>query len=247
MRIIQITDLHIGQEGASDYGVDSRANFLNILAEVKFAAPDYLVITGDLCMKKGEEVTYQWIRERLEKLDIPYLLIPGNHDSAAMMREVFEMQHVKAKGALYYALKLGKQTCLFIDNSKARHSEAQLNWLSRQLYQAEGELVIFSHYPLLPTGVAFMEKTHGLKDQEAVLTILETYADPIHIFCGHFHVEKTVHYKNINLHITPSCQVQVHPYQTNFAIDHNRVAMRVIDLEQQCFQTTVRYIDGVKV
>ena len=248
MRIIQITDLHIGRTDENSHGVDVRSNFLNILAEVKFAKPDYLVITGDLCLHEGHEAVYQWIKARLLKLGIPFYLIPGNHDDSALMREVFEMNFIKDRDELYYAVKLGRQTCLFMDNAAARHSEVQLLWLKRQLYQAEDEtLLLFTHYPPYLAGVPFMDTKHPLQDMEAIQPILQNYAAPIHVFCGHYHVEKTLHTQNTHVHITPSCYVQIGQEKVEFEADHHRIAMRIIDVENSMITTTVRYFEGAQL
>ena len=46
MRILHLTDLHIGEEGEDTYGVDVRANFLDILSKIPLMQPDLLVVTG---------------------------------------------------------------------------------------------------------------------------------------------------------------------------------------------------------
>ena len=42
MRIVQITDLHVGQPGEDTQGVDVRANFLKIKAAIEELQPDHL-------------------------------------------------------------------------------------------------------------------------------------------------------------------------------------------------------------
>ena len=64
-RIIQITDIHIGGEDEFPFGVNLRANFLNILEEVERMNPNLLVLTGDFCYKEPREDVYEWIRQHL--------------------------------------------------------------------------------------------------------------------------------------------------------------------------------------
>ena len=59
MRILHLTDLHIGEEGEDTYGVDVRANFLDILSKIPLMQPDLLVVTGDLCFRDGQEKIYR--------------------------------------------------------------------------------------------------------------------------------------------------------------------------------------------
>ena len=70
MRIVQITDLHVGREGEETYGVDVRANFRKILQAARQWRPEYLVLSGDLCYRDGDVAIYHWIREQLDELGI---------------------------------------------------------------------------------------------------------------------------------------------------------------------------------
>ena len=80
MKIIQITDLHIGEEGEDSHGVDVRQNFQDILKTIRHIGPDLIVLTGDLCLNSGNPRIYQWVRSHLDYLGIPYTAIGGNHD-----------------------------------------------------------------------------------------------------------------------------------------------------------------------
>ena len=74
MRIIQLTDLHLGREGDDSHGVDVRQNFLNLLEKIPAYDADELIITGDLCLNEGDVIVYQWIYEQLEPLGLPVSL-----------------------------------------------------------------------------------------------------------------------------------------------------------------------------
>ena len=52
------------------------------------AAPDAVVATGDL-VDFGSEEEYRFLRGLLAALPMPVYLLPGNHDSRAMLRRVF--------------------------------------------------------------------------------------------------------------------------------------------------------------
>ena len=244
MRIIQITDLHIDQKGEFPVDIDVRKNFTEILKEVRALEPDHLVVTGDLCYRTGEKDIYQWIKTRLNLLDFPYSIIGGNHDDSVLMANEFEIEHLLTDDELFYAKKIGKTVCLFFDTVKGYHSEKQLNWIKRQLKNATGEVIIFMHHPPVKAGIPFMDKKHALKDIETIQQILLEYSDPIYIFCGHYHVEKTISFKNIMVQITPSCFFQMNQQSESFKVDHHRIALRVIDKDVLNLQTSVRYFDG---
>ena len=247
MRIIQITDLHIGRAEESTQGVDVRSNFLNILGEIKFSAADHVVITGDFCHRDGEADIYEWIKERMDKLDIPYDIISGNHDDSKIMAQVFDREQLLNDDEFYFAKKLGKWPCIFLDSSKAYHSEKQLKWLKRQLYQANEAVIIFMHHPPVKLGIAYMDKNHALKDMETIQQIFLAHAHNIQVYSGHYHVEKTVRFENISIQVTPSCYFQMDQTETNFKIDHYQIAMRVIDVRNKMIASTVRYFEGQKL
>ena len=90
MRIVQLTDLHVGLEGEDTYGVDVRQNFLQILEKVKAETPDLLVISGDLCYHQGDAQIYEWIKGHLDQIDIPYEVMSGNHDDPQLLAKAFQ-------------------------------------------------------------------------------------------------------------------------------------------------------------
>ena len=109
MRIIQITDLHIGEIYEDTFGVDVRKNFVTILEKAQQSAPDHIVITGDLCFQSGDMEIYNWIHDRLESIQIPYSIIAGNHDDSKMLADVFGLRHLMEGEDLFYKLKLNGQ------------------------------------------------------------------------------------------------------------------------------------------
>ncbi len=55
VRIIQITDTHVGNEGELVRGVDVRANFLKTLRVIANEKMDCLIHSGDLCAIEGKQ------------------------------------------------------------------------------------------------------------------------------------------------------------------------------------------------
>lgn len=247
MKIAQITDLHIGFDGQDTFNVDVRDNFLLILGEVVFEEPDLIVITGDLCFDQGDKSIYLWIKERLDNTEIPYHVIPGNHDDAEMMMEVFEIDYSHSEDELYFAKKLSKTTALFLDNSKASHSDNQKKWLKRQLHQADKNLVVFSHYPPAKCNVAFMDNKHPMKDMKDIQELFHKYKKNIYLFCGHYHAEKMIHLDNLHISITPSTYIQINPNKEEFEVDSYQIGYRLIELSKSKCMSRVKYIEGKKL
>ena len=245
MVLAQITDLHIGQPNENTYGVDVRHNFLMILGEIKTLEPDYIIITGDLCFDKGNLEIYHWIKSKMDKLEIPYVVIPGNHDDRAMMRSVFEIDYTQEEDEIFFAKRLGKHRALFLDSSQANMSEIQHKWLKRQLKQSADEhLLIFTHYPPSKAGVAFMDTKHCYKNISETLEVLSEYPSNIYLFCGHYHTDRKISIDNLHIQITPSIICQIDPYSEDFKVDNYRAGYRMIAFDKESLITSLHYLEG---
>jgi len=244
MDIVQITDLHIDLSEEKPFGIDVKNNFLKILNATRLRKPDHLIISGDLCYREGEEKIYRWIKVQLDRSGLPYDIIAGNHDNTLMMAQAFKLEHLLTDQELFYSKKIGKQHCIFLDSGKGQHSENQLKWLKRQLHNANKEVIIFMHHPPVICGTPFMDNNHALKDMDAIQKILFQHPHNVAVFCGHYHIEKTVRLKNIQVHITPSCFFQIDQQEKVFKVDHHRIALRSIQVENQQLLTSVHYFEG---
>lgn len=242
MRIVQITDLHVGQPGEDTYGIDVRANFLKIKAAIEQLQPDHLVLSGDLCYRTGERTIYKWIREHLNQLNIPYDLISGNHDDPVLLAEAFGIMELLKNRELYFSRIIHGRPFLFLDTTTGVVSERQLKWLQEKLDDLDQPLVIFMHHPPLFADVPFMDGQHALKNKKDVQDILFSFKKEITVFTGHYHVEKTVRKKNVVVHITPSCFFQIDQHSEEFKVDHHRIGLREIKLVDGLIMNTVKYL-----
>ncbi len=248
MKIIQITDLHISQEATNTFGVDVRQNFLGILKAIRSSAPDFIVLSGDLCFDKADPQTYRWIKSHLDFLKIPYAVIGGNHDNSKMIAGIFETEHLLVGEELYYKRMLGSHCLLFLETSAGTVSDGQLNWIERELKHLEKDTVIFMHHPPLPGGVPHMDKNYALQNMEDVQWVFFSFPHHLSVFCGHYHVEKTLSKRNLTVHITPSTYFQIDWRQEAFKVDHLRPALREINLRKDgVVDSTVIYFDGNKI
>jgi len=230
MRIACITDLHISKEHDLPYGVDTRKNFLNILAELQEEDIDRLIILGDLCLNNGNRAIYNWIYDQLEATQIPYVVIAGNHDNSRLMAESLAVRPLLKNDYLYYRNDFGKTPALYLDTSPGLLSEDQLKWLKKQIKGYKKTLYIFMHHPPLEMGVHYMDDHHSLRNKKELIKLLIKHKYPVHIFSGHYHVERSRHFKNIHVHITPSCFYQIKAAELDHEIDHYDIAYRIIEI-----------------
>lgn len=242
MRLVQITDLHVGQEGEDTYGVDVRGNFLKIKEAIKSLQPDHIILSGDLCYQSGDKKIYEWIKDHLNELQIPFELISGNHDDPVLMAEVFERQNQLQGTELYFEKRIGKKVVFFLDTTVGVVSPTQLKWLKERLEANQQELMIFMHHPPITALVPYMDTNHALKNKKEICDILYQHPYNINIFTGHYHVEKTIRSKNIVVHITPSCFFQIDQHSEAFKVDHHRIGFREIIVQNGYLMNTVRYL-----
>jgi Icc protein len=242
MRIVQLTDLHIGLEGEDTYGVDVRENFQKIKAAISALQPDHIVVSGDLCYRDGQQSIYTWVKAQLDDLGLPYDVISGNHDDPVMLANTFGLQADLHDGQVYYAKELGGKPVLFLDTTTGIVSTTQLEWLKAQLAANPTDIIIFMHHPPLLAGVPFMDNKYALKNRDEVLEVLFAHPHQISVFTGHYHVEKYVQQKNVAVFITPSCFFQLDQTEEDFKVDHYQIGFREITLNGTKLMHTVKYL-----
>jgi predicted MPP superfamily phosphohydrolase len=71
MRLVQISDLHFGRE---------RPDLLVPLSDaIRQASPDLVVMAGDF-VQRARASQFRPAREFMDRLEVPWLAVPGNHD-----------------------------------------------------------------------------------------------------------------------------------------------------------------------
>ena len=245
MRIVQLTDLHLPPADTNtELGLDTRRNFLDLLPRAAALHPDLLVLSGDLCYDVGNEATYTWVKEKMDALGLPYAVIAGNHDDSGQLGSAFGLP-VRQK-EVYFTKQVDQQSILFLDSAVATISDAQLSWLETQMAVLQGPVLLFMHHPPFPVGMPFMDSTWPFHRSADLMAVLTRYPAPVYVFCGHYHTERVAYAGNVSVHITPSLYFQLDPELAQPAIEHTRIALRVIDFKEDRLSTFVQYFDGNK-
>ncbi len=243
MKLIQLTDLHLGLAGEDTRGIDVRSNFLKALEIVEKHQPDALVISGDICYRAPELPIYEWMAMQMERLNLPWEVIPGNHDDIDMMRQFLNIEKDIKPDGLYFTRKIAGENIIFLDSGPATMQAAQLEWLEQQLQKNQKDLIIFIHHPPILCGVPYMDKKHAFKSREEIKEILLAHNHNLTIFTGHYHVEKTVRLKNLEVNITPSTFFQISQETIDFSVDHKRPGFRIIEKDEEVLRHRVVYYD----
>jgi 3',5'-cyclic-AMP phosphodiesterase len=235
MRIIQITDIHVDKVGELTNDINTQVNFLLVLDKAMQYRPEMVVLTGDLCHQDGVNEIYDWFRSRMDILNIPYFVIPGNHDDSVKMANVFGYKAIENE--LYYKYEKDGFKFLFLDSGKAVMSDGQYRWVEKELSE---NAVVFMHHPPCKSGVPHMDIHWKFNEIDRFQALVK---QKLAVFCGHCHTERTIQTGSMTVFITPSCFLQLGDKSELFEVDHYKPAFRVIDVEWNGeIITTVKYL-----
>lgn len=194
--ILQISDTHIVPEGAL---VSGRLNTANSLARLvtritsirdQIGPIDSVLVSGDLS-DDGSAESYDRFKALMAPLDLPLMVIPGNHDAREPMRAAFADLLPKA-GPLDWVRQVDSLTVIGLDTlvegtSKGTLSAQSLALLRDALAAAEKAPVLLAlHHPPFPSGICFMDDI-GLTNKAEFCEIIKPYQGTVRIVCGHIH------------------------------------------------------------
>jgi 3',5'-cyclic-AMP phosphodiesterase len=216
--IAQITDLHIAE--ADNYMrkfVDANAklaaavDYLNALQ----LRPDVVLATGDLT-DHGWREEYELLAAILAELDIPLLLIPGNHDEREPLLEAFAATHpyLPQQGPIQYVVDDYDVRLIAVDTTRDDHHDGQLDddrlqWLDRTLGQRPDDpAVVFLHHPPFTTGIWWMDCV-GLGGARQLESIVRNHRNVQLVLAGHLHRPITTNWGSTVVSTAPSTTHQV--------------------------------------
>lgn len=214
-RFAQISDLHLGGAGTGNWPnrtlLDHAAVLTGEVIAALNAAPDFVVVTGDLT-EHGDARGFALARALLDRLRMPYYVVPGNHDVLPPdARDHFRAAFVgRLSGErLFGAWEAGGVRCVGLDPwwhhpddgereawSTGHHAAAlpteQLRWLAAELRAHPRQpTLVFLHYPLVPIAARFRvhrpQDAGHLQNGAAVLSLLGGHPQVRAVFCGHQH------------------------------------------------------------
>ncbi len=189
--IAQISDLHITAPGTLCYGrVDTAAGLrATIDALNRFdPRPALVAITGDIA-DSGLPQEYAHAKTLLGGLQIPYAIIPGNHDRRAPFASVFGGN---AGAPLNRERSIGPLDVLLIDSTVPGASHGELApetraWLARALSSSTTRpALLFLHHPVFDCGIGYMDAIK-LRDTDALAALMREHPRAQLLAAGHVH------------------------------------------------------------
>ena len=199
VKLIQLSDLHLVPPGKLTSKVLDTNSILEETINEILRKKDYfgeiegLLVTGDVS-DDGSIESYISAHEKLIKLNVPVLAIPGNHDLRNPMREVFN-EHVEFStnsSQFDWVFKHEETVIVGLDSLVEGENfgfleKTSLEFLSNQLSIHNGsDIVLLIHHPPIKTGIYFMDKI-GLTHSSDLSECLKATNRPVRILCGHVH------------------------------------------------------------
>ena len=210
--IAQISDLHIKPPDTLAYRrVDTAAALAHCVAVLnKFAPkPDLVVISGDLADTPTAE-EYEHLKRLLAPLKLPFVSIPGNHDSREMMRAAFpRAAYAFPSGPLNQRVEIGRLDLVLLDSSVAGKPHGELDaptlrWLEATLVASpDRPALLFLHHPPFTTGIWHMDRQNLLNAGE-LAAIVRRHPRVQLIAAGHVHRATLATFASIPSTICPA-------------------------------------------
>lgn len=194
--ILHISDTHIVPEGALVSGrlktAEALTRLVNRITTIRdqIGPLDALLISGDLS-DDGSAESYSRFKALLSPLDLPLLVIPGNHDAREPMRAAFADQ-LPVSRALNWVKQVGDIRVIGLDtlvegSGQGTLSEQSLSFLKAALATAKDTPILLAlHHPPFACGIDFMDRI-GLTNRDAFRDAVSDHAGPLRIVCGHIH------------------------------------------------------------
>ncbi len=216
MKIIQIADLHLPAAGEAKKEEYSLAwnNWEQMRTELDLMGADLIVNTGDICREIPKASIYKQYFKGLASMSTPVINLSGNHDDLDLMEPYGETQSTLKKEGFDF---------LFLHCCPDKLIPPHQDLLVEALAHKKKPLIIFMHYPPLYAGSPYMDGQYPFADIDTILPLLADAKRSISLFCGHYHMARTIKYGSLTAYITPSPYRNIDPAFTD-RVDCNRFA-----------------------
>lgn len=197
MRIVQISDLHIGEKGDdSPVSVKMLANVVKTITHINQLdpQPDLVVINGNITSNGTIEASMN-AREVLDALNCPYKLVPGPNDERQNLFGTFADKATanEVGGVLSYLVEGFPMRLIGLDSLGhhgvgGRVCPKRLNWLNTHLSSDTSvPTIIFTHHVPMKTGAAAAD-ADGFENGENLGAVVAQYSNINRILCGHINL-----------------------------------------------------------
>lgn len=232
--ILQITDLHImASAGDKLMGIDTEYYLQSILQHAfnNQNVFNLVLLTGDLAQEPCE-ASYRRLNTYLQKLGVPCLCLPGNHDDFLMMERELSQGLVSCRKQTL----LGNWQIICLDSQIPDSADGmlapqELEFLEHCLITHPDHFALVAlHHHCMPTNSHWMDNMM-IKNSSRFLQVAGLYPQLKIITCGHIHQTLDELYGNIKIFGTPSTCFQFTPLSPYFSLDTTAPGYRIISLD----------------
>ena len=235
-RLVQFTDTHLLVDPAATLrGARTLPRLQACLAHARrhFFPVDAILVTGDVV--HDDPAAYGVVDLVLGDLDVPVLLIPGNHDVPDEMRRRLAHRPFQVGGEFRTAN--GWQV-LLLESWFAESADGEGQLGDRQLTAVEDALAhdaaphafVFLHHPPVRMDSDALDEL-GLLDGAELCRTVAQHARVRGVCWGHAHQALDIYARNdVRLMCTPATAMQFRPRNPTFEVDDRPPGYRVIDL-----------------
>ena len=196
MKLVQISDLHITEEGnLADRILCTADRLAEAVATINALRPlpDAVIASGDL-VDQCRPAEYARLRAIVAGLEPPLFLMVGNHDDRGHLRAAFpDHTYLGTAGFVHYTLDHLPVRIIALDSQRTGEIEgelcaARLDWLEARLTEApERPTLVFLHHPPFPGGIARMDDKSLVEGRARFADILSRHPNVLRVAAGHVH------------------------------------------------------------
>ncbi len=188
------------------------------------------MLTGDLTQDESRGA-YAHIAQTFSGLGLPTLVVPGNHDVRALMREALQETpfHYCAELRVGDWLLVGVDSCV----SGVAHgavSTAELKRMHNIIQNTDAEhVVVCLHHPPVAVGSRWLDEV-GLKNRDEFLSTVHDAGRVRLVLFGHVHQAVDDTSEDVRIVGTPSTCSQFERMSDTFAVSDEPPAYRQVEL-----------------
>lgn len=249
LKVVQITDLHLGNPGNSMYGraIDTHETLARVLDDVarEFPDVDLMLVTGDVA-EDPVAATYDSLRDLLAGQPMPVRCLAGNHDDARLLKETLRDPKLNCEPVAV----TGDWIIVLLDSTVPGRTGGtlgaeELDRLEEALRQhPKHHALVCLHHPVMRVGTGWLDPL-GLSNPDDLFRVMDRHPQVRGVLFGHIHQNFEARRHGVRLMGTPSTCVQFLPGSDGFALDTLPPAWRRLILHPDGrIDTRVIYLQG---
>lgn len=250
IRIVQLTDCHLGEDNTAtllDMNTDSSLEHVLDMLDERNDDFDLILVTGDIALHGAREA-YSRFQSKLSRFKQPKIWVGGNHDNIEYMREVVgfgtEMSRRVTIGG-WQIITLDSVTPGVVGGCLA---ESELQFLQHCLEQQPDKpaLIGLHHHPL-PIGCNWLDEQQ-ISNSEQLLSIVRSHHNVKAVCWGHVHQDWDTTAAGVRYLSAPSTCVQFAPNSLDFKLDALQPGVRWLELHADGHvETDIWRLNGVSL